>query len=117
MKSYRVIIKVRPASTHPTFYDIQFGYLCVFVSAANPEEAADKAGIIASTLLYEIVGGKFCVQEPRGSVLSEDDAAHFETMRQVGLSLALHCCPTGTDEGTFANEFGSQDDDYESPAA
>lgn len=106
---YRVNLEVRPKPTHPTYWDWQFGVLCVWLFAECPEEAGEKAGLIVSELPYEITAseGQVVSTTPSAKPLKETekdqpDYYRFENIaKQTGLALCLLCCPTGTTEGDW----------------
>jgi hypothetical protein len=107
---YRVVLKVRPAVSHPLFMEIQFGYLGVWILATDPDTAERHALAVTSVLPYEVVGkGAEVVRMDKAE--NPTDATRITIARGTGILLELHACPTGVDEGEFNEPFKPQDGD------
>jgi hypothetical protein len=103
MDLYRVSIKIRPTKDHPKFWEIQYGVLQICLFGESPDDAAKRAVIITEQLPYEVVS-------PQGTKLvyiqlacgGSPEALRLENLAREGcLSLFLHACVTGCDEGEF----------------
>jgi hypothetical protein len=101
---YRVTLKVRPSKDHPRFWEIQFGYLHIFLFGADQNEVAGRAVIIAEQLPYELVfpeGTKRVTIRRAGSSALPELLAAEARAKDIGVSFYCHNFATGVDEGDF----------------
>lgn len=99
---FRVMIKVRPLPMHPPYYDWQLGQASVCLYAESGEDADRRAKTIVANLPYEIVN-----DQQRDAYRGCDGLVGCELqtreVMQTGLSIVLLTCPTGAEEGNFAD--------------
>jgi hypothetical protein len=110
MPIYRVCVRVRPTTEHPTYFEIQFGYLLVWIVGKTAEDAGVKAAEVVERLPYEIVGERLLVQKPKDEARS-DLAEFVDETKKVGISFQFLVRETGADEDGFATEL---EDGFES---
>lgn len=103
---FKVDFKIRPTVNHPLFFDMQFGFLAVWIFAESVEDANERATAIVEQLPYEIAGQKARVYEIPSTGPSEP--AHWvlaaEQARKIGLVLQLASVATGADEDEFEHK-------------
>ncbi len=105
MKLYRVTFKTRPTKDHPRFFEIQFGYLHIWIYGDGPQDAGERACTIVEQLQYERAEDKeswdeswrASVRLSGGSKLPEFQAAE-KTAKVIGIAFFLHELTTGGDE-------------------
>jgi hypothetical protein len=100
---YRVVLKVRPLPQHPMYWDIQFGYLNLWLFAPSAESAGERAVDIAEALPYELVGTRAEVCRDKPPVCAEFQTGEAMA-RQTGLGTFLVACRTGVPEEGFETE-------------
>ena len=61
-KLWTVVLQVRPEPAHPRYFEIQFGYLFVWLFDSSPYAAADRAAAIVKQLPYELANSKTLVR-------------------------------------------------------
>ena len=50
---YHIVLRVRPTPTHSRYWEVQFGYLHVWLPAVSPDDAADKISVLMKALPYD----------------------------------------------------------------
>jgi hypothetical protein len=91
---FRVCFKVRPTVSHPRYFNVAFGYLDLYLAAANAEDAIDRAEIIISQLPYELATDRAVAIGDRRYFIEPFCLPAFG----VGFSLCLTECAVGMDE-------------------
>jgi hypothetical protein len=99
---YIVLIKVRPAPNNPDYWKIQFGFMNVWLTAEDPEEAAQRAGNELDRRFWEIADAKCLVSEPTEPISDLAHARLADSARAGQPQLELHACEPGADESVFA---------------
>lgn len=98
MKLFRVTFKVRPATGHPQYWEVQAAYLIMEVFAADSGDAGERAEGILSALLYELVSASYVViPAPAALQLPWEDTMRQLAM-QTGLGIVLSVIRVGEDE-------------------
>ncbi len=105
MQLYRVAFKVRPAAQHPKYWEIQFGFLLLYLWAESAEQAGDSAATIVGVLPYEVVGRNVEVIHITGPDKKPELERCAQEARSIGFCMSLVACQTGTDEGDFAGKW------------
>lgn len=107
--TFRVIVRVRPATTHAYYWDVEHGYLHVWLFAATADEAASKAAGVLEALPFERVGtlGKI---ERHTLPLPHELKRHEEDLQAVGISFLFVGIRTGADDDGFSTELEDRAD-------
>jgi len=100
MELYRVDLKVRPDKRHPMFWDVEFGYLCLWLFGESPEDAGERAALIVEQLPYERTDDRVTIHEDTLGARNQFEK-QYSTARSVGLALLLVGCATGADHQAF----------------
>lgn len=85
------------------YWDLQFGYLQVWIYADSPDDAADRVWHIVEQLPYERVGTLVSVHLDKQPVIPEFEAGE-RMASSLGIGLFFGACVTGVDEGNFEAE-------------
>ena len=107
MSLYRITIKVRPTPKHPAYWDIQFGFLNLFLVDEDADNAVRRALAICGQLPYERVGERLTVTDEIETLL-KDKAPRWKSncivqCANFGFSDFLEAWQVGTDEAAFIN--------------
>lgn len=97
VKLYKVSIKVRPLPHHPRFWDVQFGYLLVWIFAADAEKAGEAAVGVVAAMPFERVTDAVEVQTGEPAHVPELESKVKEA-KESGFAWLLVGCVTGTEE-------------------
>ena len=110
LKLFRVVVPVRPATTHPIYYDWEFGLLTVFITDTAPESAVDRTTRIIQALPYELAGPvDALVQHAK-----DPDQIVKPVVRQalgLGIALQLDAAGIGVQKGDFFEKFFARENE------
>ena len=79
------------------FWEVEFGYLMIWLFDDSPDLAAQRASDIVELLPYESSLGIVKVYDGHGST-KEEFIAGEEQAKQIGIGIRLFCCATGVED-------------------
>lgn len=96
MKMWAVIFGVRPRPAHPRYWELESGFLKLFLFAESRDDAAKRAHEIVRNLPYDVSPGVVAgaASEP-AAVCDELDLACIENAKWTGLALRICGNPVG----------------------
>jgi hypothetical protein len=101
MKLYRVALKVRPSTAHPLYWQIQFGYLLVWLLDDSPQVAGERAAAILESLPYERIGARVSVVAADNLPKQPEFERCAHAAKEVGVAFFFVASATGADEAEF----------------
>ena len=113
MNVWSTVFKARPSPKHPKYWEIQYGYLAVYLLSDSPQEAVESALKIAALLPYDFFNPPdaqgFTSKEltPSGLKRLDDKQSTPEfqlavdAAKTVGVFVSYFAAPTGADEAEF----------------
>jgi hypothetical protein len=109
---FEVWLRVTPTVNHPRFFDLQSGYLIVWLSAEDKTDAAARACKLVPELPFEIVGTLVRVKIPDAArdcrfppVIAQAIKGSREVAEIYGFACLPFMCPPGGEEEGFATEY------------
>ncbi len=103
MNIYRLCYKVRPSPKHPRYYEIQFGFLSLFLLDETSANAQKRASAILDQLPYECASDMVAVYSEQGDY--ELPPAWLVDCRvmayRYSFSFYFEAWEVGTEEGEF----------------
>jgi len=99
MKLYRVALKVRPTPAHPLYWQIQFGYLLVWLLDDSHQAAGRRAAAIVELLPYERIQDRIAVVAADALPKRPPFEKVEQHAMQLGVAFYFASCPPGRPGG------------------
>jgi hypothetical protein len=106
VKLWTAIFPVRPTPEHPGYWDIQYGYLVIWLFDIDAHNASHRACLILKDLPYDTANGKMVIDSANPFAGTEMDHSFQQgeaDAELTGFGLQLFAVRTGEDD-PFANE-------------
>lgn len=109
MKLFRVSFKVLPSKNHPCFWEIQFGFVQVWIYGESPSDAGDRALTVVEQLPYELFDSENAWEaSTQAAVFSTDHTPTTEGFKEAqelargaGVFVAFYGCKIGASVEEF----------------
>lgn len=108
MKLFRVTFKVKPSPKHPAYWELQFGYLHLFLFDDHQPRAFERARVIVEQLPFENVGSHAVTYLDAEATGLGDESIDWIVMcigqaTRFGFHYFFEAWEVGTDEAPFIN--------------
>ena len=92
---WEATVMVRPNAGHPQYWELEAGWLVVYLTGGDRESAAKRAETLAGLLWFDVVDSRIDVVESPAYPGESGLRQAYNEARTRGLSWSVVACPTG----------------------